>query len=63
MAAIVFAHIIDGNDVRMVEPSGSLGFEQETADGCGASQATFAEHFERDHTVALDVPGAGIQHG
>ena len=54
---VVFANVVDGADVLMVEGGGSLGLLHETLFGSGALAQVRREKFQRDGTVQAGVTG------
>src|SRR5262245_55078183 len=51
MLALVNADFMDADDVRMIEPTGSGGFEAEALDEFGPSQCAEQKHLDGDQAV------------
>ena len=55
--AFVFADLVDGHDIRMVEVGSSLGLSIKTPHVRGRSQLTSQDHLESDDAVQAYLPG------
>jgi len=56
-AAVLFADVIDGADVGVIEGGGGFGFAAETFEGLAVAGGFFGEEFEGDEAVQASVFG------
>ena len=55
MVALVFAHFVDRNDVRVAQIPGGFRLRQESSDLRHGSEMAGEDHLERHHAVETDL--------